>query len=47
MEKNVLPTKKSMIKQISDIIKLENSQLWYLKKSIPINLVTLWKKENI
>ena len=27
MEKNVLPTKKSMIKQISDIIKLENSQL--------------------
>ena len=25
MEKNVLPTKKSMIKQISDIIKLENS----------------------
>ena len=26
MEKNVLPTKKSMIKQISDIIKLENSQ---------------------
>ena len=27
MEKNVLPTKKNMIKQISDIIKLENSQL--------------------
>ena len=25
MEKNVLPTKKNMIKQISDIIKLENS----------------------
>ena len=25
MEKNVLPTKKSMIKQISDIIKIENS----------------------
>ena len=25
MEKNVLPTKKGMIKQISDIIKLENS----------------------
>ena len=25
MEKNVLPTKKDMIKQISDIIKLENS----------------------
>ena len=25
MEKNVLPTKKSMIKQISDIIKTENS----------------------
>ena len=27
MEKNVLPTKKSMIKQISDIIRLENSKL--------------------
>ena len=25
MEQNVLPTKKSMIKQISDIIKIENS----------------------
>ena len=25
MEKNVLPTKKNMIKQISDIIKLQNS----------------------
>ena len=25
MEKNILPTKKSMIKQISDIIKFENS----------------------
>ena len=27
MEQNDLPTKKSMIKQISDIIKLENSKL--------------------
>ena len=25
MEKNVLPTKNNMIKQISDIIKIENS----------------------
>ena len=27
MEQNDLPTKKGMIKQISDIIKLENSKL--------------------
>ena len=47
MEKNVLPTKRDMIKQISDIIKVENSWLWSFKKSISINLVAVWKKENI